>query len=237
MKPFLFLLLSACAWAQIEHPSIGVMLDENGHARPVIGAPAAAALGEPLFDRVVVSLACSDQVCLAKTESALVSSSGDTVEAPPGAAIIGFDPALDGAAAYVYFVETRQLARWSAGRLDPVDFAPGGDVLSLRATADGFEYAVARDDGIWIGNQNLGPANAILLLDGGGALLAADGHVRLLRPDGTELDFAVARVEGFIGGFLRMSDRSVQVITDSGMWMLDIELGREQLLLLPGVSQ
>ena len=233
MKLLLFILMSACAWAQIQHPSIGVMLDENGRARPVVGAPAAAALGEPLFDGAVVSLACSAQVCLAKTESALVSSSGETVDAPPGAALIAFD----GAAAYVYFVETRQLARWNAGRLDPIDFAPDGDVLSLRATADGFEYAVARDDGIWIGNQNLGAANAILLLDGGGALLAADGQVRLLRPDGTELDFAVADGESFVGGFVRMSDHYVQVVTASGMWALDIEPGREQIFLLPGVSQ
>jgi len=232
MKHCLFLLMSVCACAQIERSSIGVMLDENGQARPVTGTPAAAALGEPVFGGAVISLACSAQICLAKTESALVSSDGETVEAPPGAALIAFA----GDAAYVYFVQTRQLAFWSTGQLYPLDFAPVGDVLALRATTTGFEYAVERDDAIWIGNQNLGAANTILLLDGGGALLAADGQLRLLRSDGTELDFTVTGAGGFIGGFERMSDRYVQVITDAGMWALDIEPGREQIFLLPGGS-
>jgi len=47
------------------------------------------------------------------------------------------------------------------------------------------------------------------------------------------LDFAVTGV----GGFLRMSDQYVQVITDSGMWALDLEPGHEQMFLLPGESQ
>jgi hypothetical protein len=57
--------------------------------------------------------------------------------------------------------------------------------------------------------------------------------VRLVRSDGSELDFAVTGV----GGFLRMSDQYVQVITDSGMWALDLEPGHEQMFLLPGESQ
>ena len=117
-----------------------------------------------------------------------------------------------------------------------MDFAPGGDVLSLRAVAGGFEYAVEREGKIWIGNKSLGAANSVYLLDDGGPLLASDGQVRLLRPDGTELDFAVTGVGGFVGGFVRMSDQYVQVITDAGMWALDIEPGHEQIFLLPGVS-
>jgi hypothetical protein len=233
MKPLLFLLISACAWAQIQHPSIGIMLDEGGSSRPVAGTPAAAILGEPIFKEAAISLACSASVCLAKTESALLSSTGDTWDTPTGAALIAFD----GAAAYVYFVETRQLARWSQGRLDPIDFVPDGDVLSLRASPDGFECAIGRNDGIWVGDRNLGAANAVLLLDGGGALLAADGQVRLIEADGTELDFTLAGAESFIGGFVRMSQRYVQVITASGMWALDLEPGHEQIYLLPGVSQ
>jgi hypothetical protein len=233
MKLLIFVLMSASTWAQIQQPSIGIMLDESGGSRPVTGTPAAAILGEPIFKEAAISLACSAGLCLAKTESALRSSSGDTWDVPPGAALIAFD----GDAAYVYFVETRQLARWSQGRLDPVDFSPDEDLLSLRASPDGFEYAVGRDDGIWVGDRNLGAANAILLLDGGGALLAADGQVRLIEADGTELDFAVAGAESFIGGFVRMSPRYVEVITASGMWALDLDPGHEQIYLLPGVSQ
>jgi hypothetical protein len=225
--------MSASTWAQIQQPSIGVMLDESGRSRPVFGTPAAAILGEPVFKETAISLACSARLCLAKTESTLMSSTGDSWDAPLGAALIAFD----GDAAYVYFVETRQLAYWSQGRLDPVDFAPDGDVLSLRASPDGFDYAVARDDGIWVGDRNLGAANAILLLEEGGTLLAADGQVRLMEADGTELDFAVVGTESYMGGFVRMSPRYVEVITASGMWALDLEPGHEQIYLLPGVPQ
>jgi hypothetical protein len=227
MKIFLFFLISASAWAQIERPSLGMMLDESGRARPVTGAPAAASLGDPLFDGAVISLACSEKMCLAKTGTAVVSSAGDSADAPPGAALM----ALTGDAAYVYFVETRQFAFWFAGRLYPFEFEPGGDVLSIRA--NGFDYAIARYDGIWVGNQNLGAAHAIFLLDGGGALLALDDKVRLLRFDGTEVDVAVPGA----GGFLRMSDRYVEVITESGMWALDTQPGGEQIFLLPGGSR
>ena len=227
MKLFLFFLISASAWAQIERPSLGVMLDENGLARPVAGARAAAALGDPLFGGPVISLACSQTMCLAKTETAVVSSTGETADAPPGAAIIAFI----GDVAYVYFVENRQFAIWFQGQLYLFDFTAGGDVLSIRAS--GFAYAIARDDGIWVGNQNLGAAHAIFLLDDGGALLAVDGQVRLLRADGTEIDFAVPGA----GGFVRMGDRYVQVITDNGMWALDTRPGSEQAFLLPGGSR
>jgi hypothetical protein len=227
MKLFLCFLISTSAWAQIERPSLGVMLDENGLARPVAGAPAAAALGDPLFGGAVISLACSQSTCLAKTETAVVSSSGESADAPPGAAIVAFI----GDVAYVYFVETRQFAIWFAGQLYPFDFPAGGDVLSIRA--NGFAYAIARDDGIWVGNQNLGAAHIIFLLDDGGALLAIDGELRLLRADGTEIDFALSGAAGFV----RMSDRYIEVITDSGMWALDTQPGNEQVFLLPGGSR
>jgi hypothetical protein len=236
MKILLVVLMSVCAWGQIESPQLGVMLDVNGRARPVSGAPAAAVVGTPWFDGAIISLACSAQGCVAKTEAALFTSGGVVVDAPPGAAIIALDPTSPGAA-YVYFVESGKPAKWTGRELVAMDFAPGGDVLSLRAVAGGFEYAVARDGEVWIGSKNLGAANSVLLLDGGGALLASDGRVRLLRPDGTELDFAVTSAGSFIGGFIRMSDRYVQVITDSGMWVLDIAPGREQIFLLPGVPQ
>jgi hypothetical protein len=232
MRILLFSLMAASAWAQIESPQIGVMLNVNGRARPVAGAPAAAMVGAPWFDGAVISLACSTQGCVAKTESALFTPAGVVVDAPPGAAIIALDPFSPGAA-YVYFVESGKLERWTGRELVQIEFAPDGDVLSLRAVAGGFEYAVERDGEIWIGDKSLGAANSVLLLDGGVALLASDGQVRLLRPDGTELDFALPGA----GGFVRMSEHYVQVITDAGMWALDVEPGHEQMFLLPGVSQ
>ncbi len=235
MKIVLFSLMAACAWAQIESPQLGVMLDANGRVRPVSGALAAAVIGTPWFDGAVISLACSAEGCVAKTESALFTPAGVVVDAPPGAAIIALDRAWPGTA-YVYFVESGTLARWTGSQLVPMDFAPGGNLLSLRAVAGGFEYAVERDGEIWLGRKSLGAANSVLLLDGGGVLLASEGQVRLLRSDGTELDFAVAGAGGFVGGFIRMSDQYVQVITDAGMWALDLEPGHEQIFLLPGAS-
>jgi hypothetical protein len=235
MKILLFSLMTACAWGQIESPQIGIMLDVNGRARPVSGAPAAAVIGTPWFDGAVISLGCSAQGCVAKTESALFTPAGVVVDAPSGAAIIALD-AFSPGTAYVYFVESGRLARWTGSQLVPMDFAPDGDVLSLRAVAGGFEYAVERDGEIWLGGKSLGAANSVLLLDGGAALLASDGKVRLLRPDGTELDFTVTPTGSFVGGFVRMSDQYVQVITDSGMWALDLERGHEQMFVLPGES-
>ena len=231
MKILLFGLMSVCAWGQIENPQIGIMLDVYGRARSVSGAPAAALVGASWFDGAVVSLACSAEGCVAKTESALFTPAGVVVDAPPGAALIALDASSPGAA-YVYFIESGKLERWTGSELVPMDFAPGGDVLSLRAIAGGFEYAIERDGEVWIGGKNLGVANCALLLDGGGVLLASGGQVRVLRPDGTEVDFALTGV----GGFLRMSDQYVEVITDAGMWALDIRPGREQMFLLPGVS-
>ena len=88
-----------------------------------------------------------------------------------------------------------------------------------------------------MGDHNLGPARSLLLLDNGGSLLAGEGQVKLLRPDGTELDFAISSGADPAGGFVRMSDGYVQVITATGMWALDIEPGRERIFLLPGVSE
>ena len=234
MKILLFGLMAACAWAQIENSQIGVMLDANGRARPVSGTLAAAIAGTPWFDGPVLSLACSAEGCVAKTEAALFTPAGVVVDAPPGAAIIALD-AFSPGAAYVYFVESGALARWTGSQLVPLAFAAGGDVLSLRAIAGGFESAVERDGEIWVGGKSLGAANCVLLLDGGGALLGSGDKVRLLRPDGTEIDLAVA-AGSIVGGFIRMSNQFVQVITDTGMWALDITAGHEQIVLLPGVS-
>jgi hypothetical protein len=218
MKLLLLFLASVCASAQIEQPRIGMRLDANGSVRPVLGIAGSATLGDPVWSGVL-SMACSAKLCLAKTETALVSSSGESVDTPPGAALI----AIKDDSAYVYFLETRQFMRWHDGRLDPLDFSPEGDVVSLQATADGFTYAV-HDDAT--------NAAAVLLIDGGRLEASAD-QVRVLRADGSERDFAISGVQGFV----RMSDSYVELITANGMWALCIEPDKEQLFLLPGVSQ
>jgi hypothetical protein len=64
-----------------------------------------------------------------------------------------------------------------------------------------------------------------------GALHA--GHIALVRRDGSELDFAVAGVRQFFA----MGKGYVQAVTDTGMWILRVEPGAEQIFLLPGISE
>ncbi|MSV34891.1 MAG: hypothetical protein EXQ47_04745 [Bryobacterales bacterium] len=227
MKALLFLAASLFACGQIDQPRIGVMLDQRGNARAVIGVAGSATTSEPIWQGVS-SLACSAQVCVAKVQNALLLSSGETVEAPPGQAVV----AIEGGTVYAYFAAVGQLMQWRDGQLEPVHDAPDGELLDLRVARDGLQYAVRRAGGVWAGGEYLGDATAVLLLDGG-ALLATGEQVRLLRPDGTEMAFPVPGVASFV----RMSDGYVQMIAPHGMWALRIEPGHEQVFLLPGVSQ
>jgi len=65
-----------------------------------------------------------------------------------------------------------------------------------------------------------------------GSIVAAADHIAVVRRDGTELDFAVAGVRQFFA----MGKGYVQAVTDTGMWILRVEPGREQIFLLPGIS-
>jgi hypothetical protein len=75
------------------------------------------------------------------------------------------------------------------------------------------------------------PTDTVIPLDDGSITAAAD-HIELVRRDGSELAFAVAGVQRFFA----MGMGYVQAITDSGMWILRVEPGREQIFLLPGIS-
>ncbi len=227
MRVILFLIASAFALGQIEQPRIGVMLDERGDARAVIGVAGSATTSEPLW-KGVQALACSSTSCFAKTQFTLLSSVGEMIDTPEGSAIL----TLEGSSVYAYFADAHRLVHWRDGQWEPIEFTPDGEVLDLRVFHGRVEYAARRADGIWVGDHYAGDATAVLLVDGG-ILLAATEQVRLLRPDGTETDFPIAGVTSFI----RMSDGYVELITPSGMWALRMEPGHEQVFLLPGVSQ
>ena len=66
-----------------------------------------------------------------------------------------------------------------------------------------------------------------------GTITATADHIALVRLDGSELDFAVAGVRQFFA----MGKGYVQAVTDSGMWILRVEPGLEQIFLLPGISE
>src|SRR5438552_6044438 len=91
MKHALLLLIARCAWSQsgIEAPSIGMVVDSLGSLRAVQGVAGNFLLGPPMATGVL-SAACSEQLCLAKTDSTILSPTGQT-DAPPGPAIFGLD--------------------------------------------------------------------------------------------------------------------------------------------------
>jgi hypothetical protein len=234
MKILLSFVLTVCAFAQIERPQLGVMLDQHGGARPVLGALASATLGDPVLQGVL-SMECSARGCLAKTNAAVVSTNGQSADAPRGPAIFG--------GAYVYFPESQQLGHWHDGILEVVSFIADGDVLALRPDGDGLDYAVSRAGATWIEHMSLmdngtdnsltaitsfPEAHAAMLLDGL-TLLAVDDGVHLLRPDGTDTIVNIAGVQAFVP----MGKGCVEFVTAQGMWAFDLKQG---LFLLPGVN-
>jgi hypothetical protein len=86
--------ISAWAWAQsgVQRPQLGKMLDPNGAVRTVYGIASSVTLGDAEMDRVL-SVGCSNALCLAKTDAGIVSAAG-TVAAPRGRALFAFDGAV-----------------------------------------------------------------------------------------------------------------------------------------------
>jgi hypothetical protein len=222
MKTFAFFIAIASACAQIERPGLGLMVDRDGAARPVYGIAGNATLGDAVATGALAS-ACTRRLCLIKTESSVIGSSGQIADAPPGPALI--------APPFIYFASSRQLARWHDGQLDPVDFAVDGQVLSLRVADDGgVELAVARGDGVWLVHgdgtviDSL-PAGPLMLVKRGVIFANSDGIV-LRRADGTEIPFDIAGVESFFG----LGDGYIGVRTADSTWAVRIETGRAFLL-------
>lgn len=258
-----FLMLTMPACAQVEHPQLTWILDAANAVRPVYGLPGSATVGDPAAERVV-SMACSSRDCVMKMDAALHSTStAPTVETGRGwvkgspskrglaarrAALTPEGPALIATAdteTYVYFLWSQQFARWRDGEPEYVAPAGQGDVLSLRASGDGFDYAVAREDGTWIEHYSvrdqsvmilasLGPTGAVMLLEGGGIMLASADDVRLMRPySGDEpLDDVVFAISG-VGQFIAVPGGFVQVNTPSGVWLLSTASAEPESFLLP----
>jgi hypothetical protein len=228
MKIFIILAISTCAWAQINRPQLGRMLDASGAVRPVYGIAASVTLGDSEISGVLSS-ACSKTFCLAKTGSSVVSSLGNAA-APAGPALFAFE----GARAWVWFVETRQLAQWQNGALTAIDAAVDGEVLSMRASAGSLEFAVRRPSGDWIVRQDgsvvdsLPPSAGPVMLTAGGVVYATRDEI-VIR--GLEIPLPG------VTGFSRMSDGYLQVRAGGVDYALRLEKGRETLFQLPGVQE
>jgi hypothetical protein len=223
------LALAATAFAQIQQPQLGLMLARDGSARPVYGVTSSVTLGNPITTGVLSS-GCSKLVCLMKTDSSIVSSTG-VAAAPRGRALFSFD----GNSALVYFPATRQLKRWNADQLTQVDFSVAGEILSVGQTT----FAIRNTTGTWIVApdntvlQSLHQATGPVLLLDTGVLFATPTELLLRRPDGSELQFPIDKVESLSW----LGQNYVQARTRGANYAVRIDPGHERMFLLPEQAQ
>jgi hypothetical protein len=224
--PWIFGAVCACG---IDVPSVGVLIDPTGALRAVKGVAGNFLLGAPAA-LGIISAACSEQLCLAKTDSQILSAIGAT-DAPPGPAIFGFDAQE----AIVYFPETRSFARWREEALNPLDWNVGGEVLSLRVRGGQAEIAVRRAGDVWLIRPDgsvidwiaTTPGPALLLSDG--VLFATADALVLRSADQTEIRFALIGAEVIT----QMGPHYATVRVGNSFYAVRTDPGREQLFLLP----
>jgi len=227
MRRLLLIFCAVSAWAQsgIEVPAVGAIVDSSGALRQVQGVAGSFLLG-PASMPGVLSAACTEQLCLAKTDSKIISATGET-DAPPGPAIFG----LSGDEAIVFFPEPRTFARWHADTLELLDWVVEGEVLSIRRK----ETAVRRDGQVSIVHpdgtvvDSIADATGPLLLLPKGVVFATKDEI-VLRQGNSEVRFELA---GSVS-ITAMGPRYAAIRTSAAVYALRIDPGRESLFLLPG---
>ncbi len=230
MKRILLIVCLAAGASGIEIPSLGTIVDSSGSLRPVEGVAGNFLLGPETLPGVV-SAACSQQLCLAKTDSKIVSPSGE-VDAPAGPAIFG----LSGSDAVVFFPETRTFARWHDDTLEPLAWVIDGEILSIRPNGEDAEIAVRRDGTVWMVRPDGALAGWIadttgpVLLLAEGVLFATEDGVVLRRPDWSEVRFALTGAETIAA----MGPHYAAIRAGDSTYALRTEPRREQLYVLPG---
>ena len=218
MKRVLPIFVAVCAWSQsgIDVPAIGAIVDSSGSLRAVQGVAGNFLLG-PELAAGVLSAACSEQLCLAKTDSKIVSATGEA-DAPSGPAVFG----LDRNTAVIYFPQSQTFARWRDNSLEFLNWTVDDDVLSIRTRDTKVEIALRRD---WAAETN-GP---VLLLPQG--VLFGTGHELVLRQrDAMELRFELTGAETITS----MGPHYAAVRAGDVTYVLRLDPGQEQLFLLPG---
>ncbi len=213
-------------------PQIGEMLDGAEALRPVFGLAGNFSLGAARNERVL-SVGCSAQLCLAKTDSKILSPTG-SVAAPAGPALI----AIQGNDAFVYLELSHWLVKWHDNSLDRLDWNVQGIPLSMRATTGGVEIAVRTADGVSIIQPDgavvatIPDATGPVLLFDDGILLVAGQSLILRRPGVQDLSFGLPGVEALAA----LGEHYVQARVGAAFYALRTEVGREQLYALPGSS-
>jgi hypothetical protein len=207
------------------------MVDPSGSLRLVQGVAGNFSIGPEIVPGVQ-SAACSERLCLAKTDSKIVSAAGQ-IDAPPGPAIFG----VDGDQAVVFFPAQRTFARWRDNTLDPLDWTVVGDVLSIRVRGDETDIAVRRDGSVWIVHPDdsvvdwiVDTSGPVLLLNEG-VLFATPDELVLRHPDASEARFALSGAQTIAA----MGPHYVAIRAGDATSALRTESGRDQLFLLPGI--
>ncbi len=232
---------ASVVWAQSGpgRAALGQMLDRQDGLRPVYGVGGSFHVEGPAAEGVL-STACAGTLCVAKTESSIVSSStaGTLVTpAPAGAAII----AVDATGATIYFPSTQQFGRWQNGVLTlPCSNAPNltvaGTVLSL---GPGLTIAVERSGIVWIVSSDgtildsLPPAATAALLTANGVVYSTSGALILRKSDGRELSFPLLPGVGGIQDLFALGDGYAEARAGGILYALRTIPGREQLFQLP----
>ena len=127
------------------------MLDENGRARPVTGAAAAAALGDPLFDGAgaFAGVFRQDVSREDRDGGGLLGGRirGRTARRGADRFVRAMRPTCISSRPVNSPFGTRAICTYSIS-------SPAA--MCFRSEPTDFDYAIARDDGIWVGTQNLG---------------------------------------------------------------------------------
>jgi hypothetical protein len=221
------ILLAGCACGQsgIEVPAVGAIVDSTGALRQVQGVAGSFLLG-PAGVTGVLSAACSERLCLAKTDSKILSPTGET-DAPAGPAIF----ALRGNDAIVFFPVSRTFARWHDNTVDPLDWAVDGEILSIGlkeiAVRKNGEVSIVDPDGSVV--DSIPDAFGPVLLLPKGVVFATKNEI-VLRQDDSEVRFELADVRSIAA----MGPRYAAIHTGDAVFALRTESGRERLYRLPG---
>jgi len=226
------------AQSGLNRPALGQMIDRQNLLRPVSGVGGSFQAEDPTAEGVLAT-ACAGTICLAKTESALISwnaAAGAVTPAPPGAAEI----AVDTTGATIYFPSIQQFGRWQNGVLTTLSLSVYGTVLSLNSGSSGLTIAVQRSGIVWIVTSDgtipdgtvLGSlphtAGAVLLIPNE-VVYATPGALILRKPDGSELSFPAPAVTALFA----LGDGYVEAQAGGILYALRTIAGREQLFQLP----
>jgi hypothetical protein len=231
----LSLALTASAQTGLNVPTAGFMVDHAGSLRPVTGIAQSFLVGDPLRTGVL-SATCARSWCLVKTATSLVdtkNSDDPGTPAPAGPALIS----ISNRSALVYFPAVNQFARFEGSQLHLLDWSVDVEVLALRQTREGPQFAVRRGGGVWLvaldGSIHASlPAGtvAVLLLDGLTVYSLADSLV-LRRIDGSEISFSLSGATSLS----QLGENYIQVSTAAATYALRIDVGHEQISVLPDI--